>query len=405
MRQVNAQLSDSDHTRLLKLKESDGFKDRDWADWFRFKALAMPLSDSVDESINKSTARLLDLWLVNLGRNLTYWHASHDKNMLDVLNGLPLKNLRDARELLPEHLREIPLDKVVPTGPCIVIGRGPSLFKRKHLELLANWKFKNPPTIIVTDGALLDCLRAGVIPEKFPNFISQSIDGNRSLIVRWYGDPDFKEHSPKATPTEIAANAQDIQLINHYGSNLKVLVGSTVSPNVIKRCLQSGAEVYVFHPLFDSLGHESMTRVMMYVTQTDTTPPLLTAACGGNAGTTAFVLSWNLLRCSPILLIGMDFGYLPETPLEQTAYASKALEQGDLVGASHSLVEVKNPNDGVTYKTDAVFMHYRQSLFDMLDESPPPSWVKIYNNTEGGIIFGHKTIEWKSFREALQEIS
>ncbi len=403
MRDVSARLNDSDHTRLLKLKESEGFKDRDWGDWFRFKTVGIQLADNVDETINKNTGHMLELWMTNLAKNLTYLHAAHDKNMLRDLNTLPLQNLRDARELVPEHLRDTPMNETIPTSAAIVVGRGPSLFKHKHLPLLANTKFKTPPTVISSDGALLDCLRVGVTPDKFPLF-SLSIDGHRKLIVRWYGDDNFKENNPDASATDIAANAQDVQLFNKYAPKIKVIAGSTVANNVVHRCLSAGAQVYMLHPLFDSLGYESLTRTMMYTSQTDTTPPLLSFSAAGNAGAACFVLSWNLLRCSPILLIGLDYGYLPDTPLEGTAYASKALATGDLEGASRSLIEIQNPHDGLTYKTDHVFMHYKQALFDMLDEAPPPTFLRTINATEGGIIFGHKAIEWRNFRDALKEI-
>lgn len=403
MRNVEARLTDSDYTRLLKLKESDGFKDRDWGDWFRFKTVGIQLADNVDEAINKNTGHMLELWMTNFGKNMVFHHAAHDRGILEALTTLPLRNLHDARDLIPKHLVDTPMDKIVPVGAGIVVGRGPSIFKHKHLELLADTKFKRVPTIIVTDGMVIECLRAGVTPDKFP-MVAVSVDGHRKLIVRWFGDDHFKENNPEASATDFAANVHDIQLFNKYAKDLKIIVGSTVANNVIQRCLDANAQVYMLHPLFDSLGVESLTRVMMYVTQTDDTGPLICSSSGGNAGALAWVLAWTLLRLSPILMVGMNFSYETDTPLEETSYASKALATGDLEGASRSLIEIQNPHDGLTYKTDHVFMHYKQALFDMLDEAPPPTWLRTINSTEGGIIFGHKAIEWKPFKDALKEI-
>lgn len=50
----------------------------------------------------------------------------------------------------------------------IVIGAGPSLFKYKHLELLAGSDFKGH--LLITDRILKPCLEAGITPDKFPNY-------------------------------------------------------------------------------------------------------------------------------------------------------------------------------------------------------------------------------------------
>jgi hypothetical protein len=197
---------------------------------------------------------------------------------------------------------------------------------------------------------------------------------------------------------------ENVELVNKYGPRLKVIAGSTVANNVIRRCLRAGATVHLIHPIFDALGFESITRLMMVMTQTDETNPYISVASGGNVGTLCWILAWSLLHCSPTLLIGLDFGYLPETPIEETAYASKALELGDLEGATQSILEVKNPHDGKLYRTDHVFQHYKKAFLDMLDETPPPSWVITKNCSGGGILFGHKRIDWCRFEDALKEL-
>ena len=397
-------MNDSDHLRLLKLKEADGFKDRTWEEWLHFKGIGVPLNDTVDEAINRTTGTMLPLWLMNFSRNLTFHLAAHEKGLLEQLKSLPLENMHDARELVPKDMVDVPLENTLPKTSCIIIGRGPSVWKHKHLETLAKSNYKG--IIYSCDGMLVDCLRAGVTPDKFPNFLVQSVDGNRRLIVKWYGDENFDENNPDATEDEKRVNAENVELVNKYGPKLKVVLSSTVANNVLTRCLRAKAHVYLIHPLFDAIGMESLTRVMMYTTQTTDTPPLLTSQSLGNAGGTAYVLSWNVLRASPICLVGLDFGYELDTPIEQTAYASRMLKElGDLEGASRSMMEVLNPYDGRTYKTDHVFAHYKKAFIETLEETPPPKWLRIINATQGGTLFGHERIEWMTFAQALEELA
>ncbi len=51
---------------------------------------------------------------------------------------------------------------------AIVIGRGPSIKKKKHLELLADSNYKG--AIICTDGNLINVLEHGITPKKFSEF-------------------------------------------------------------------------------------------------------------------------------------------------------------------------------------------------------------------------------------------
>lgn len=283
-------LSESDYTRLLKLKSDEGFGKRDWGDWFRFKAVNVQLEENLDELIDGNTANMMNMWMNNFAQNLVYLQVAHNKGQLEQLRNLPLRNLHDARDLLPKQWFDVPMDEVIPEGPAIVIGRGPSIFSHKHLDVLGNWKFRTPPVLVVTDGMLIECLRAGITPDRFPIYVC-SIDGNRRLIVRWYGDPDFDENNPQATDAEKETNKENLSLVERWASKLKIILGSTVANNVLRRCLAAGAHVYLLHPLFDSVGMESLTRVMHYMTQTDETPPLITSA------------NWWERRC-----YGLDYG-------------------------------------------------------------------------------------------------
>ena len=63
---------------------------------------------------------------------------------------------KSAKELAP--ISEFNFKKENPSA--IVIGRGPSIDKHKHLEQLAQSEYKG--TIVCCDGKLIDALKAGV---------------------------------------------------------------------------------------------------------------------------------------------------------------------------------------------------------------------------------------------------
>ena len=79
--------------------------------------------------------------------------------------------------------KELPESK--PNSSAIVIGRGPSIRKFQHLELLRDSDYNG--SIVCCDGALIDTLKAGVTPEKFPNFYVVTIDPV-PLIKKCYDD-------------------------------------------------------------------------------------------------------------------------------------------------------------------------------------------------------------------------
>ena len=77
---------------------------------------------------------------------------------------------------------------------AIVIGRGPSIKKFNHLELLKESDYNG--SIICCDGALIDTLKAGVTPERFPNFYVATIDPIPQ-IKKCYDDEVVDKYGPK----------------------------------------------------------------------------------------------------------------------------------------------------------------------------------------------------------------
>ena len=93
-----------------------------------------------------------------------YWVQNFALNLNHIWNE------SSARELDPTKDQSYKVEE----HSAIVIGRGPSIKKHKHLELLANSEYRGK--IVCCDGALINALKAGITPEKFPNFYVVTID-------------------------------------------------------------------------------------------------------------------------------------------------------------------------------------------------------------------------------------
>ena len=86
---------------------------------------------------------------------------------------------------------------------AIVIGRGPSLKNHNHLEKLRDSNFDG--IIICTDGALVTTLKAGVTPEKFPNFYVVTVDP-RAETIKFYDDKIVHKYGNKMVHTRAISN-------------------------------------------------------------------------------------------------------------------------------------------------------------------------------------------------------
>jgi len=324
-------LSEATLVKLRKRKELEGFGDRDWAAWLTFLARDQRIEETFRERIQRETAKfLLSTWMENFAENLPEIRRKGSKTIADLVPNRP--NLDE------------------PEGSAVVIGRGPSVFKRGHLRMLAESDYRG--TVICTDGILRDALKAGVTPDKYRDFLVVTVDGNRERIVKWYDDP----------------------VVDGHGRGIKACLSTTVAHNVYERCRRAGIEVYWFHPLFDDYrSNESFSRLMKLMTQTEEHPrgvPSVSAL--GNTGSCSWVISHALLRHSPTCLIGIDFGYPEGTPLEETHYFSSlcGATKGDMRAVQSAYREVVNPN-GERAITDLVFYHYREAFLEAAREVNP----------------------------------
>ena len=290
---------------------------------------------------------MLDLWLHNFSRNIP-----------DLIEGKSIKSLSvfDSSNPLKKNEKSY--------GSAIVIGAGPSLYEKNHLELLAESDYDG--TILLTDRMLRRCLKKGITPDKFSKFFVLTID-----------------------PYLDTANFYDDQIIKKHGSSIKCILTTCASPDTVKICRKNDLDIYWYHPLIDDFRKlESINKIMNIMSKSVLNPKGFPGLqTGGNVGTFSWVFSWAILGKSPTALIGLNLGYLGDTKIEDTAHYNELLK----ICYSHEDVikkykKILNPDLGCEILLDPVFDYYREALLDLVKRTP--SWTRTVNATEGGSLFG-----------------
>jgi Protein of unknown function DUF115 len=284
---------------------------------------------------------------------------------------------RIARSVL--ELAETPLGA---GDAAIVVGAGPSLYRRRSLERLRDAGFAG--TIVAADGALGACLRAGVVPH-----VVVSVDPHPERIVRWFGDPTLtgprgddyfrrQEMDPTHHGDELAANRALVELVNAYGPKIKVATATSAAPAVVERCEQAGMDLYWWNPMYDDYDAPgSLSRRLWEMNGL----PCLNG--GGNVGTAAWVLTHAVLGKPRIGLIGIDLGYAPGTPYEKTQYYPELVE---LLGDRHreAFIHTVHPVTRETWFSDPAYHWFRDVFLEMARGAD----CQTVNCTEGGLLFG-----------------
>jgi len=251
---------------------------------------------------------------------------------------------------------------------AIVIGRGPSLKKNKHLELLADSSFKGK--IICSDGILIKALQAGVTPDRFPDFYVITID-YAPTYRKFYHDP----------------------IIDSYGSKIKGIFSTIVDPEVVSRARDAGISIHWVHLLADlHLGIKSFNYITSKIIRAKKNNIGLPAIqSGGNVGTSAWFIAWMILKCKNICLIGINHGWD-----EDDDWKKIVTHNGDLPididknnpVAKKLFPKIYNPHFKNYCYLDPMFSLYSMCLKEFIIRSP--EWVETVNCTEGGSIFGER---------------
>lgn len=305
-----------------------------------------------------------------------------------------LSQAKRNRANIKKSIKALSPPEGVKAASGIVISAGPSLHRKNSLKKIRNSNYQG--TLIATDGAYLFCLREGLIPDYVI-----TIDPHPTRIVRWFGDPDFERHIKnddyylrQGADLELRKNAinrneENIRLVNEKGGLTKAIVASPAPENVVKRIKEAKFDAYGFNPLVDDpVKKRGLTRRLYGIN------PLPCMNTGGTVGVAAWVFASAILKLPQIALVGMDYSYYDDMPIEETQtyyelihyVGSKDLLDDFFVEFSSFSCHPESKARGISsqkFYTDPLLFWYRQNFLALL----PRSFSKTVNCTEGGILF------------------
>ena len=338
--------------KMLIRKKEMGFEEKGWDEWFEHI-----FNQYVDKSNKAEIEKIMEK------ANYNIWYDLWVKNF--ALNLSSIWNESSTRELDPT---KDPTYKIEDNS-AIVIGRGPSIKKQKHLELLANSNYKG--VIVCCDGILINALKAGITPSKFPKYYVVTIDAG-DVIKELYDDP----------------------IVNNYGKEISGIFSTVASPSVVECARQAGIKIHWLHALFDyDQGKKSFNQISgLMVRAKNHTNGLPAIQTGGNVGTSSWFIAWQILKCSIVGLVGINHSWNEDDPWEEIishGYGLSPVETDRKSSAFKRLFpKVYNPEFNCNCILDPIFQYYSNALKEFIVRSP--SWVNTINATEGGCIFGER---------------
>lgn len=312
---------------------------------------------------------------------------------------LGLAHARVNRPYIEKSIKDLAAElRMASPKPALVVSGGPSLHRRKHLEVLKAEGFQGH--VIAADGSLGHCLRHGVVPD----FVL-TVDPDPHRIIRWFGDPRLHERpaddyfqrqdiDPELNANEIARNQELIELVDRFGPQITLVISTSASPEITERALSVGMRLYWWNPLYDD---PSQLEGVSAALRREVNIPFMTT--GGNVGSSCWAFAQAILRADPVYMVGMDFSYPPGTDVYNTQYY-EVLKELYPESPARGLVTVQNPILGETWLTDPAYFWYKMCFLRMLANAPG----RTVNCTEGGILFG-EGIDWMSFRDALSGLA
>jgi len=299
------------------------------------------------------------------------WVSNFALNLPSIWSG------KSARDLDPSKNKNYEKEK----NSAIVIGRGPAIKKFEHLKLLVESDYQG--SIVCCDGKLIDALNAGITPERFPKYYVATIDPYPK-IQSYYDDA----------------------IVDRYGSKIKGIFTVLTNPKAVERAKQSGIDIHWLHSLFDyNEGKKSFNQISaLMVRAKNHLNGLPGIQTGGNVGTSSWFISWQILKCATVALIGINHGWEEDDSWEKILCHGnfdllKNIDQND-PSLKQLFKKIHNPEFNCNCILDPVFQFYSSALKEFISRSP--EWVNTINATEGGSIFGDRIVCTKS-HEFLQK--
>lgn len=354
--EISIKINSDTFQKIKRIKEEMDFGEKNWDEWFNEIFIIEEESDKdAVERIIRTNAQ-------------EYWYEDWVRNF-----ALNLKNIWNGK-----NVKELSQNTTSKSCSGLVIGRGPSIRKHNHLELLSTSKFKGP--IICSDAGLPSVLEAGVTPEKYDLYVL-TIDAQE---IQKYG----YEHD----------------LSKKYGNGIKCILSTTSHPKVFEAVKNAGMDIYWVHTLTDyNSNKNSFNRIQGIMTKAlDNEKRIPAIQTGGNVGTAAWILAWSILKCSHVGMIGIDHGYDANTPWNEIYIHGghpfpKDTDQNS-EAFKRAYPTIFNSGFNCYCKQDPLFVYYSNALKDFIHSAKDK--VNTINVTEGGSIFG-ENIECITFKEFL----
>ena len=283
--------------------------------------------------------------------------------MLDtstVMNLIPMwiENIRQNWDYLKSSINNMP-NAVGRTA--ITISAGPSAVKHNHFQLLAESGFQEKGGLIIsTSHSLLNCLKAGIIPDMVSN-----VDG--SVRIRDYLDnPLIIKHIPEIPMVLTASSSHD----------------------VVKFWADHGGKMYFFR---NSIPENVLPNVDKFLSSM--LPDLPTIDTGGNSGSFTVNLA-IVLGCKTVCTIGLDLSNQMNVPVRSTAYWHRFVENLGHLDID-TLAELKERAYTQYHHTvfdtdcyfDDVFKVYRESLLGAAEYYANVG-INLINASEEGCVEG-----------------
>ena len=357
-------IDDNVFQKLQKLKNSMGYNSNDWNSFFRHLL-------STNSSASKSNNGLENIMESYFYENYyEMWVHNFALNIQNIWNENSAKDLTTDQNSVTENHYS-----------AIVIGRGPSIKEKNHLEILSRSNFTG--AIICTDGELIEALKAGITPDKFSNFYVVTIDG-AEIIKTLYDDP----------------------IVDEFGDRIKGIFTTVTHPKTLERARQARIKIHWLHALFDySDGKKSFNQISALITRSKNHVKGLPAIqTGGNVGTACWFIGWKILKCNQIALLGINHGWTENDPWELIMSHGNSKNHVDIELDDPIFQKlfptVYNPDFDCTCILDPVFQYYSNALKEFIARSPKS--VTTINATEGGSIFGER-IECITLNEFLKK--
>jgi hypothetical protein len=222
-----------------------------------------------------------------------------------------------------------------------------------------------------------------------------TLDPHGERIMRWFGNPELchedlqqddyfaRQDLDTAFADQMRVNEEIMTLLLKYGKQLRIALSTSAAPQVVKRAIDTGMDIYWWNPMYDDPdAPNSVTAKLFSINKL----PCVNA--GGNVGSACWMMTHAVLGKQHVGLTGMDFSYYADTPYKNTQYYYEAI---DLVGEKNLddiFVHIYNPHLEKWFYTDPAYLWYRNCFLEMANEAD----CVTYNCTQGGILFGDNII-------------